>query len=101
MAHDIGLALVVVGTVVIVAAAPASPAVGGAVFTRLDFLTPVTSLGGPLVAVGLCIESGQPWVVAELLLITLLLFVSGPVLEAATARAAAQDRGIETEEQPA
>ena len=101
MAHDIGLALVVVGTVVIVAAALGSIAVRGDVFTRLHFLTPVTSLGGPLVAVGLCIESGQPWVVAELLLITLLLFVSGPVLEASTARAAAQDRGIETEEQPA
>lgn len=101
MAHDIGLALVVAGTAVIALAALGAVAVRGDVFTRLHFVTPVTSLGGPLVAAGLCVESRQPWVIAELIVLAVLLFVSGPVLEASAGRAAAQDRGIETEEQPA
>ncbi|HMC68477.1 MAG TPA: monovalent cation/H(+) antiporter subunit G [Mycobacteriales bacterium] len=100
-AHVIGLALVVAGTAVVALAAVGSVAVRGDVFTRLHFVTPVTSLGGPLVCAGLCVESRQPWVIAELLVIALLLFMSGPVLEASAARAAAQDRGIESEEQPA
>jgi len=101
MAHEIALALVVAGTVVVVIAALGAVVVPGDVFTRLHFVTPVTSLGGPLVGAGLCVESGQPWAIAEVAVITLLLFVSGPVLEASAARAAAQDRGVETEEQPA
>ncbi len=100
-AHDVALGLVAAGTVVIVLAAIGAVVAPGDVFTRLHFVTPVTSIGGPLVAAGLCVESGQPWVIAEVLVIALLLFVSGPVLEASAARAAAQDRGIETEEQPA
>jgi len=101
MAHDVGLALVVAGTVVIALSAVGSLVVRGDVFTRLHFVTPVTSLGAPLVCAGLCVESRQPWVIAELLVIAALLFVSGPVLESSAARAAAQDRGIESEEQPA
>jgi multisubunit Na+/H+ antiporter MnhG subunit len=100
-AHAIGLALVVAGTVVIAIAAVGSLAVRGDVFTRLHFVAPVTSVGGPLVCAGLCVESRQPWVIAELIVITVLLFASGPVLEASAARAAAQDRGLESEEQSA
>jgi multicomponent Na+:H+ antiporter subunit G len=101
MAHDLGLALVIAGTVIIALSAVGAVVVRGDVFTRLHFVTPVTSLGGPLVCAGLCVESRQPWVIAELIVITLLLFISGPVLEASAGRAAAQDRGVETEEQPA
>ena len=101
MTHAIGLGFVVAGTAVVVLAAVGSVLVRGDVFTKLHFVTPVTSLGGPLVAIGVCIESGQPWVIAEVLSITLLLFVSGPVLEAAAAQTAAQDRGIVSDEQPA
>ena len=101
MAHDIALVFVVAGTAVIALAALGAVVVRGDVFTRLHFVTPVTSLGGPLVCIGLCIESRQPWVIAELIVITVLLFISGPVLEASAGRAAAQDRSVETEEQPA
>lgn len=101
MTHAIGLGFIVAGTAVVVLAAVGSVAVRGDVFTRLHFVTPVTSLGAPLVATGVCIDSGQPWVIAEVSLITLLLFVSGPVLEAAAAQTAAQDHGVITDEQPA
>ena len=101
MRHAVALSLVVAGVAVIVLSSLGAALVRGDVFTRLHFVTPVTSIGAPLVGAGLCIESGQPWVVAELLLIVVLLFVSGPVLEASAARAAAQERGVEQEEQPA
>jgi monovalent cation/proton antiporter MnhG/PhaG subunit len=101
MTHQIALVLVGFGCAVSALAALGAVAVRGDVFMRLHFLTPVTSLGAPAVCIGLCIESGQPWVVAELLVIALLLFVAGPVLESSTARAAAQARGLEPEEQPA
>ena len=100
MSHDIGLALTALGTSVIVLSVVSAVTMSGDVFNRLHLVTPVTSLGGPLVAVGLCVESGQPWVMAEVAFIALMLFVSGPVLESATGRVAAQQRGIVTEEQP-
>jgi len=100
MRHDIGLALTAVGCAVIAFGVLSAVAVRGGMFNRLHLVTSVTSLGAPLVAVGLCVESGQPWVMAEVAFIALMLFVSGPVLESATGRVAAQQRGIVTEEQP-
>jgi multisubunit Na+/H+ antiporter MnhG subunit len=92
MTHAVGLALVALGTAVIVLAAVGAAMMPGGVFNRLHFLTPMTSLGLPLVAVGLCVDSGQPFTVAELLFLALLVGVSGPVLESATGRAAARSQ---------
>lgn len=100
MRHAIGLGLTGFGTAVVALAVLSAVVVRGDVFNRLHLVTPVTSLGAPAIAVGLCIDSGQPWVVAEVLFITLMLFVSGPVLESATGRVAAQQRGLVDEEQP-
>jgi multicomponent Na+:H+ antiporter subunit G len=100
MTHAIGLALTGAGTAVVALAVVSAVVVRGDVFNRLHLVTPVTSVGGPLIAVGLCIDSGQPWVMAEVLFITLMLFFSGPVLESATGRVAAQRRGLVDEEQP-
>jgi multisubunit Na+/H+ antiporter MnhG subunit len=60
----------------------------------------VTTIGVPLLSVGLCVESGNAWIIAEVLLIMAMLAVAGPMLEAATARAAAQRRGLIGSEQP-
>jgi multicomponent Na+:H+ antiporter subunit G len=92
MSHPLGLALAAVGCAVIVLSAVGAAVMPGGVFNRLHFLTPMTSLGLPLVAVGLSVESGQPFTVAELLFIALLVGVSGPVLESATGRAAARQQ---------
>jgi multicomponent Na+:H+ antiporter subunit G len=60
----------------------------------------VTTVAAPLVAVGLAVESGQPWTIAELLVVAVLLVVTGPVLETATARVAAQQQGRIDPESP-
>lgn len=94
MSHAVGLALVSLGCAVVVLAAVGAAVVPGGVFTRLHFLTTVTSVAVPLAAVGLAVESGQPFTMAELLFVALVVGVSGPVLESATGRVAARDRGI-------
>ena len=94
MTHLVGLALAALGSVVIVAAAGGAAVMPGGVFNRLHFVTPMTSLGLPLVAVGLSVESGQPFTVAEVLVIALLVGVSGPVLASATGRAAAREQDL-------
>jgi monovalent cation/proton antiporter MnhG/PhaG subunit len=100
MRHAIGLALAGLGCAVVLAACLGALVSRGDVFLRLHFVTPVTSLGVPLIAVGLSVESGQPYVVAELLVIALLLFVAGPVVDTAVGRVAAQNRGIDPKKQP-
>lgn len=100
MRHDIALGLVVLGTAVTVLAGVGALAVRRDVLLRLHFVTPITSLAAPLVGIGVCIDSGQPWVIAEVMVIVLMLFLAGPVLGPATARAAGQRRGLLTEEQP-
>jgi multicomponent Na+:H+ antiporter subunit G len=91
--HLVALVLVALGSAVVVLSAVGAAVVPGGALVRVHFLTPVTSLGLPLVAVGLCVESGQPFTIAELLFIALLIGVSGPVLGSATGRAAAQEQG--------
>jgi multicomponent Na+:H+ antiporter subunit G len=98
--HLVGLTLVSLGCAVIVLAAIGAAVMPGGVFNRLHFLTPVTSVGVPLVAAGLCVESGSPFTIAELVVIAVVLAVAGPVLESATARAAAAEQGLAAEEQP-
>ena len=99
MSHVIGLTLVAVGCAVVVLASVGAMAMPGGVYNRLHFLTPVTSVGIPLAVLGLCVESGQLFTIAELLFIGLVLAVSGPVLESATGRAAAAAEGRAPEEQ--
>jgi multicomponent Na+:H+ antiporter subunit G len=91
--HLVALVLVALGSAVVVLSAVGAAVVPGGALVRVHFLTPVTSLGLPLVAVGLCVESGQPFTIAELLFIALVIGVSGPVLGSATGRAAAQEQG--------
>ncbi len=98
--HAIGLVLVIAGCVVVVLAALGAALMPGDAFTRLHFVTPITSVGAPLTAIGLAVESGQPFTVAELLFIAVLLVVAGPVLASATARAAAQNLGLASKGQP-
>lgn len=98
MGHDIALALVALGTAVIVAAALGVLAVGSDELTKLHFLTPVTSLGAPLVGAGVCVAQGWGLTSGQIVVILVLLFVSGPVMGAATGRLIAEQDGLlETE----
>lgn len=92
MAHDIALALVGLGTGVSVASC-ISAAVMRSSFDRMHFLTPITSVGCPLVAIGLCVEQGWGLTAASYLLAAGLLFVTGPFVEAAMGRLLGQVEG--------
>jgi multisubunit Na+/H+ antiporter MnhG subunit len=92
MGHDVALALVGLGTAVTVAASLGALLMRS-VFDRLHFLTPITSLGCPLVAAGLSVAQGWGLTTASLILVAGLLFFAGPALEAATGRRAGQFEG--------
>lgn len=100
MAHDVALSLVGLGTAVIVAACISALAMRSSVFDRMHYLTPITSLGCPLVACGLCVEQGWGLTAASYLLVTGLLFISGPFLEAAMGRMLGQVEGKVPESSP-
>jgi multisubunit Na+/H+ antiporter MnhG subunit len=68
------------------------------VFQRLHYLTVVTSLAGPLVAVAVLVADGIGLTAVTVVLIAVLLAFTGPVLSAATGRLNAQrDHVIEIE----
>lgn len=100
MIHDLALAFVGAGVAVLVLAATGALAIGADELKRLHFLTPTTSVAGPLICVGLCLDDGWGITSGETVLIVGLLFVSGPVLSAATGRLIAQNRGKVGSEPP-
>ena len=61
------------------------------VLDRLHFLTPVTSVGTPLIAVGLAVHAGWHLATALLLLCAAVMLPAGPVLASATGNVARQD----------
>jgi multisubunit Na+/H+ antiporter MnhG subunit len=60
---------------------------------RLHFLTPLTSLGAPLVGLGLALEDGWTLTTAQIVLTTVLIMITGPVLSSAAVRVALQREG--------
>lgn len=97
--HDVVLGLLAAGAAVVVATSLRAVLARG-VYNRLHLLTPVTSLAAPLIGLGLAINSGWNLVTAEILLIVALLAATGPVLEAAIARLAAQQDDLVPRESP-
>ncbi|HVA75741.1 MAG TPA: monovalent cation/H(+) antiporter subunit G [Acidimicrobiales bacterium] len=95
----VGDALVAAGTAVIVAASLAA-LVARDSYTRLHLATPMTSLGGPLIAAGLSIANGPGLTTASIALPTGLLFIAGPMLSSAIARMLAQRDGKVPAESP-
>jgi multicomponent Na+:H+ antiporter subunit G len=64
------------------------------VYNRLHYLSPMTSIGAPLIGLALAIDNGWGLTTADILFTVFLLALTGPVLEAATGRAAAQREGL-------
>jgi multisubunit Na+/H+ antiporter MnhG subunit len=60
---------------------------------RLHGLTPITSLAGPLIGVGLAVANGWSLTTLTVLLIVGLLAITGPVLTTAIARLGAEREG--------
>jgi multicomponent Na+:H+ antiporter subunit G len=71
-------------TVVLVAVTGMARARG--TLARLHFLTPVTTLGGPLIGIGLMIDIGWNTTSGMVALTVALLAITGPVQQSATAR---------------
>lgn len=87
------------GTVVVVAASLGA-LLARDVRDRLHFLSPVTSLGGPLIGLGVALHTGWHLATAEVLATVVLLAVSGPALTAAVGRVSTQRDGHVSAETP-
>ncbi|WP_409179587.1 cation:proton antiporter [Amycolatopsis sp. VS8301801F10] len=68
--------------------------------TRLHLLTPATTLGAPLVGAGLVLVNGVHLGSGAILATVVLLAVTGPILQSATARLEARHRGEIDEDLP-
>jgi multicomponent Na+:H+ antiporter subunit G len=67
---------------------------------RLHLLAPVTTLGAPLIGVGLALATGWNLTSGAILLTVVLLAVTSPVLQSATGRVEAQRQGAIDEDLP-
>jgi monovalent cation/proton antiporter MnhG/PhaG subunit len=63
-------------------------------YRRLHWLTPVTSIGGPLIGLSVSVANGWSLTTAVVMLTVAILGITGPVLTAAVGRAGAQQDGI-------
>lgn len=70
------------------------------VYVRLHYLSPLTSIGAPLVGLALAVANGWGLTTAQDLFIVFLLVITGPVLESATGRMSAQREGLIEEDSP-
>ncbi|RSM91622.1 hypothetical protein DMH04_01175 [Kibdelosporangium aridum] len=84
------IALVFLGTLVTVLSVLSALRLRPAV-ARLHTLTPITSLGSPLIGAGVVIANGWSLTSVTVLAIAVLMAVTGPALSAATARLTAQE----------
>ena len=97
--HVVALALYGLGVVVVVVSSwlallPRRP------LDRLHLISPGTSLGAPLVGLGIALENGWSLAAAEALLIAALLAFTGPALVASTGRVVAEREGVLAEKEP-
>lgn len=97
--HDVVLGLLAAGAAIVVLSSVRAVLARG-VYNRLHFISPVTSLAAPLIGLALAINSGWNLTTAQILFIVALLAVTGPVLEAATGRVAAQQDDLVPRESP-
>jgi multicomponent Na+:H+ antiporter subunit G len=100
MVHEIALSFVGLGVAVVMASVVGALVMGTDSLNRLHFVTPITSVAGPLIAVGLCIQTGWGITAGTIVLVVGLLFVAGPVTAAATGRLMAQARDEVDSEAP-
>jgi multicomponent Na+:H+ antiporter subunit G len=64
------------------------------VYVRLHYLSPITSIGAPLVGLALAVKNGWGLTTAQDVFIVFLLAITGPVIEVATGRVSAQREGL-------
>lgn len=94
VAHGIALALAGLGTAVVISSVLGALVAGDDELTKVHFLSPVSSLGIPLVGAGVCVAEGWGITDGEIILIVALYFFTGPAMGAATGRLIAQQDGM-------
>ncbi|VBA49388.1 monovalent cation/H(+) antiporter subunit G [Mycobacterium pseudokansasii] len=98
-AQSIGWAVVFVGVAAMSLSAVAAT-VRAQVFERLHLLAAATSVGVPLIGVGLVIVRGWTQASAMLVAISVVVLVTAPVVSAATGRLVAEHDGLIDETSP-
>jgi multicomponent Na+:H+ antiporter subunit G len=63
-------------------------------FTRLHFLTPASTLGVPLVCLGVILQEGHSRISLKVAIVAVLLLIGQPAVTASTGRAVAAERGL-------
>lgn len=97
--HALTLACYALGVVLTVLAAVAALVLSDTL-DRVHLLTLATTLGVPLVGLGLALQNGWSMTTATVVFTCALLALSGPVLTAATGRVTAQRQGLVDQESP-
>lgn len=97
--HVCALVLLVAGTGVLLLSAVGLVTLSRP-YQRLHALTPATTVGAPLVALALAVETGPGRAAVKLLLIAVIVAVGGAVTAMAIGRATAQHEGPLREDSP-
>ncbi|MFJ6216387.1 cation:proton antiporter [Streptomyces sp. NPDC092296] len=97
--HLVALALLVCGIAVLLLSALALLVLPGP-YARLHALSPAGSLGAPLVAVALAVDTGPGRAAVKLLFIAVLLAAGGAVTTMAIGRATAQQQRLLRKDAP-
>jgi multicomponent Na+:H+ antiporter subunit G len=96
--HAAAVSCVAAGTGLVVVCSILALVTRGGFFVRLHLLTPVTSLAGPLIGIGLVLANGVGFTAAQIVVIVVGLAAANPALQAATARLGAIEVGRATAE---
>ena len=91
--------LLFLGVAVIVASSWAALWLRG-VLVRLHYLSPITTVGAPLIGVSLLLADGWSLSTGLILLTVFLISATGPAIAVAVARVVAQREGITSAESP-
>ncbi|MFD8722856.1 MULTISPECIES: cation:proton antiporter [Streptomyces] len=97
--HVCALVLLAVGTGVLLLSAVGLVVLPGP-FQRLHALTPASTVGGPLVALAMAVETGPGRTALKLLVIAVIVAFGGAVTAMAIGRATAQHERLLREDSP-
>jgi multicomponent Na+:H+ antiporter subunit G len=97
--HVLALVLYFAG-IAVVAASSVAALLLPHTLDRLHTVTPATSLGAPLIGLGIAVDQGWNLTTAQVLFICALVALTGPMVASATGRLAAQRYGAVRRESP-
>lgn len=94
MRTDVALACISLGVLVVVGSCVGARRAAADPLVLLHFVTPITSVGAPLVELGLVVQHGVGLTSAVVVACVVLLALGAPALQTATARCIAEHEGL-------